>query len=182
MTWFWQSFFPNAAATFLGVVLAVLFAHYYERWRDRRRNREREAVLMNQLRHALGQNTEVLKFLIKSSSPQHIVTQRLDTSLMDVIIAGITPVFHVDYEFMNDVAALRYDFNELNRRLDFQVHVLIGPLRAAHLQNTTGLGTSFAPFEQFSRDYSKEAVITLAQKLLEKTGRAVAWIDRRLKN
>ncbi len=176
--WFWRDFFPNAAATFLGVVLALLFDHYYRRWRERRRGKEREAVLMNQLRHAFNPNLQVLRFLV-GSGPQHIVTQRLDTSLLDLLIPQIVPTLHLDYDFLNYVAEIRYDFNELNRRLDFQAAVLTGPLRAEYLRQTGTFEASFIPVQRFAKE-NAEALHQLSMKLLEKTERVVVWIDRRL--
>src|SRR5438034_9662159 len=84
---FWAQFWPDLAATFLGVVLGIVAARAVDRWREDRGRKRREADLRTALRGALARNLELCT----------------PFQNLDIGIGTLTPIHQVDVHLIDDV-------------------------------------------------------------------------------
>ncbi len=121
---FWAQFWPDLAATFLGVVLGIVAALAADRWREDQGRKRREADLRTALRGALARNLELctpfrnLDIGIGTLTPIH----QVDVHLIDDVFPPLVEVSS-DVPLLQALDRFRYQLREVNRALDAWVRV-----------------------------------------------------------
>lgn len=113
---FGAQFWPDLAATFLGVVLGIAAGLAVDRWRENRARRRREADLRTALCGAVERNLKIcepLRSVAGSATPIY----RVDVGLIDDVFPQLVEV-STDVPLLEVLDQIRYSLREINRALD----------------------------------------------------------------
>ncbi|MBF6989294.1 hypothetical protein [Cupriavidus sp. IK-TO18] len=160
MNWFWAGFWPNVAATFLGVIAGVPVALWLNRLSIRQANARLRAGELEHLRvgleavlTAFNHNRPRIRALLEMPTDQFPLDLELDTSAWEVSRDQIVPVLR-EADLQRRIA---YHFDRLQS---------LARLSALYLETVTGVTSALSGIEQ-KRAFLRQYIVSMSRDLLD---------------